>query len=120
MDQKDLNTFRQMLLAWREELLREAGGAVVHLTEMENYSSDPSDRATFEESREYLIRIRDRESRLIRKINDALDRIADDTYGICDMCGEEIAMGRLKARPVTTYCISCKILMETREKYFGT
>lgn len=120
MEQSDLDRFREILLAWRKELLGQAGGAVSRLADMEEKSPDPSDRATFEEGRDYLIRIRSRESRLIRKINEALGRIDDGTYGTCDTCGEPVGIGRLQARPVTCYCIECKTRMEAEEKTFGT
>lgn len=120
MEQSDLDRFQEILEAWKKELLGQAGGAVSRLADMEEKSPDPSDRATFEEGRDYLIRLRSRESRLIRKINEALERIADGSYGICETCGQEIGSGRMQARPVTTYCIECKTRMEAQEKTYGT
>jgi DnaK suppressor protein len=119
MEQKDLEHFQQLLLAWRDELIGYADGTMVRLTDMEDNSPDPSDRATFEEGRGYLLRIRDRESRLIRKINEALERIEDGSYGVCEGCGEQIAIGRLNARPVATYCIACKTRQENTERLTG-
>jgi DnaK suppressor protein len=120
MEQRDLDRFRTLLMAWREELMGRAEGAVTLLTDMAEQSADPLDRASFEEGRDYLIRIRSRENRLLRKIDEALERIEDGTYGRCDFCEEEIGLGRLEVRPVTTYCIACKTRMEAEEKRFGT
>lgn len=111
--------FKEILLTWREELIGQASGAMSSLSNMEENSSDPTDQATFEEGRSYLIRFRDRESRLIRKINETLGRIEDGSYGICDLCGEEIGVGRLEARPVATLCIACKTKTEASEKYLN-
>ncbi len=119
MEQKDLDRFREKLIAWREELLGRADGAVASLADVEDRSADPMDRASFDEGRDYLIRIRSRENRLLRKIEEALERISDGTYGTCDVCGEEIGSSRLEARPVTTCCISCKTRMEAEEKSYG-
>jgi DnaK suppressor protein len=80
---------------------------------------DPSDRASLESDRNFTLRIRDRERKLIVKIREALDRIEDGTYGICEECEEEISAERLKARPVTTLCIECKKRQETEEKVKG-
>jgi DnaK suppressor protein len=82
-------------------------------------SSDPIDRASLEADRDFALRMRDRESKLIRKIKNALVRIEEGTFGICEMCGEPIAVKRLKARPVTTHCIDCKRVMETLERLVG-
>jgi len=77
---------------------------------------DPNDRATQESDRTFELRIRDRERRLLNKIREALERIDEGTFGTCEMCGEQISEARLKARPVTTLCINCKIEQEKREK----
>lgn len=81
--------------------------------------ADPLDRATTEQGRNYTLRIRDRESRLITKIKNCLRAINDGEYGICESCGEPIAFARLKARPVTSYCIGCKSKREKWEKAAG-
>jgi DnaK suppressor protein len=81
---------------------------------------DPTDRAALESDRNFMLRIRDRERKLIVKIKEAIERIDSGTYGICEMCGEEISEARLKARPVTTLCIECKRKQETEEKLRGT
>jgi len=80
---------------------------------------NPLDRASFESDRSTLLRIRDRESYLIRKIKKALDRLEDGTFGICEFCGKEISIERLKVRPVTLHCIKCKTEMERMEKVSG-
>jgi DnaK suppressor protein len=80
---------------------------------------DPTDRASFEADLNFTLRIRDRERRLIQKIENALDRIDEGTFGICETCGDEINRRRLMARPVTTMCISCKTYSEAWEKAAG-
>ena len=84
----------------------------------ENFA-DPADRATAESDRAFTLRIRDRERRLIKKVKEALQRIDDGTYGICEECGEEISLSRLKARPVTRLCINCKAKQEEEESQRG-
>jgi len=85
---------------------------------VDNYP-DPTDRATMESDRNFELRIRDRERKLIGKIKDALERIEDGSFGICEECGEDISEQRLKARPVTTYCIDCKTNQEKDERVKG-
>jgi len=80
---------------------------------------DPNDRATLESGRSFELRIRDRERKLLSKIDEALVRIKDGSYGMCEECDEEIGIKRLEARPVTTLCIDCKTLQETKEKSKG-
>ena len=89
------------------------------MTEQKENFPDPTDRATLESDRNFMLRIRDRESKLIKKIKQALERIENDTYGICETCGEEISVERLKARPVTSQCIECKSKEEALEKALG-
>ena len=81
--------------------------------------ADRSDRATLESERNFTLRIRDREKMLVGKIKEALERIENGTYGICEECGEEISEGRLEARPVTMLCIECKSRQEAEEKLKG-
>ena len=90
------------------------------LKQQDNYSADPSDQATIDENQFLLLRIRDRESNLIYKIKKALERIEEGEFGMCEECGEEISIQRLKARPVTTQCINCKRKAEAFEKIHGT
>ena len=80
---------------------------------------DPTDRAALESDRNFLLRIRDRERKLVVKIQEALKRIDEGTFGICQECGEEISESRLKARPVATLCVECKRKQETQEKIEG-
>lgn len=101
----------------RTELLGEAT-AMMGRTDGEAYS-DVSDQASAEFDQSFVIRLKEREQKLLKKIDGALDRIAKNTYGICDGCGEEIPYPRLKARPVTTLCIDCKTLQEEQERIRG-
>jgi DnaK suppressor protein len=84
-----------------------------------DFSPDPLDQASSDRDRGMMERMRHRESRLIQKIEEALARIEDGTYGICEGCGEEIELARLKARPVATYCIECKTAQEKLERVTG-
>jgi DnaK suppressor protein len=115
MEQKDIEFFRNLLNQRLKELRSEAGKTVENMDEDENFP-DPTDRATMESNRNSELRIRDRERKLIFKIREALQRLEDGEFGICAECGEEIAIERLKARPVTTFCIECKSTQEVREK----
>lgn len=78
---------------------------------------DVSDQASAEVDQNFSMRIREREQKLLKKIDEALDRLAQNTYGICERCGEDIPYKRLKARPVTTLCIDCKTLQEQEERF---
>jgi RNA polymerase-binding transcription factor len=115
MDQKDIEFFRTLLNQRVNELRTEAGKTVDDMDEDENFP-DPSDRATMESNRNSVLRIRDRERKLIFKIQEALQRLDDGEFGICEECGEDISIERLKARPVTTLCIECKSSQEIEEK----
>jgi DnaK suppressor protein len=116
MKKKDLAYFRKMLIRWREDLYKQAAVTVTDLQEATVKAIDPADQASYEETLGFALRLRDRESRLIRKINESLVRIEEGTFGICDMCGENISIQRLKARPVTNFCITCKNKMEALEE----
>jgi len=116
---KKLQNFRVLLDGKLGELLSEATKTVTGMTSYEETFADPTDRATLESDRNFTLRIRDRERRLIAKIKEAIERIENGTYGICEMCGEEISEARLKARPVTTLCIDCKTRQEVDEKVRG-
>jgi len=115
MNQRDLKLFRKLLDEKMAELLAEADRTVDGMNEKENFP-DPTDRASLESNRNFTLRIRDRERKLISKIKEAIDRIDDGTYGKCEECGENIGLERLKARPVTTLCIDCKSLQEAEER----
>jgi DnaK suppressor protein len=119
MEQKDLDYFENLLTQWLDELLGKAGNTVVGLISSEDHLADPLDRAAFDSERSYTLRIRDRESVLIKKINASLNDIEDGVYGICDECGTEISIKRLKARPVARRCIQCKTKQEQRERLTG-
>ena len=116
MNSEKLEYFRVVLQEEMQALLDEAGKTVSEMTADNTNFPDPNDRASQESDRTFELRIRDRERRLINKIREALERIDDGSFGTCDMCGEEISEGRLKARPVTTLCIDCKIEEEKKEK----
>ncbi|MBI5048741.1 MAG: RNA polymerase-binding protein DksA [Deltaproteobacteria bacterium] len=117
MEKERLDFFKNLLNAKLEELLAEAGKAVTVLssTDEEGFP-DPTDRASHETNRNFLLRVKDRERRLIAKIHEALKRIDDGAYGICEICGEGISEKRLEVRPVTTSCIRCKEEEEAQEK----
>ena len=118
MDQKDLDYLTSLLNQELEELTRRGYEAVVDLRDQNNYFSDLVDKAAIETDRNFQLRIKDRESRLIKKIREALERTRDGSYGICENCGEEISIGRLKVRPVAVHCIDCKTKAEAMEKVY--
>jgi DnaK suppressor protein len=115
MDKNEVEFFRNLLTQRVRELRSEAGKTVENMDEDENFP-DPADRASMESSRNSILRIRDRERKLIFKIQEALQRLDDGEYGICEECGENIGIDRLKARPVTTLCIQCKSDQEVQER----
>ena len=119
MKKKDIENFKKHLTARLDDLLNQAGDTVSGMTETKENFPDPTDRAALEADRNFMLRIRDREHKLIKKIKKALDRIENETFGICESCGEEISIPRLKARPVTTQCIDCKTKEEAFEKALG-
>ena len=119
MKKKDISFFEELLRRRLQELLSQADDTVSGMTEQKENFPDPTDRATLESDRNFMLRIRDRESKLIRKIKKALERIENGTFGICEKCGEDISIKRLKARPVTTHCIECKTKEEAFEKALG-
>ena len=119
MKKKDLEFFKTLLSERLEELLSQADNTVSGMTAQKENFPDPTDRASLEADRNFMLRIRDREHKLIKKIKKALERIENGTFGICESCGEEISVERLKARPVTTQCIDCKSKEEALEKALG-
>jgi len=120
MKEEDLEYFRQLLETELAFLLDKAGTTVLELLGTSSDGEpDPLDRATIDDSRSGIYRIRSRESRLIKKIWSRLAAIEDGTYGICEDCEEPISIERLKARPVTSYCIACKSRREAYEKAVG-
>jgi DnaK suppressor protein len=116
MRQRDLSTFQKLLHERRRELLGEALRTVDGMGESRELFPDPTDRATLEYNRNLTLRIRDRERKLISKIDEALGRIEDGSYGKCEECGGDIGVERLRARPVTTLCIACKSQQEAEER----
>ncbi|ASK36532.1 RNA polymerase-binding protein DksA [Alcanivorax sp. N3-2A] len=108
--------FRQILLAWRQELMEEADRTMHHLQDEVANLPDPADRATQEEEFALELRTRDRERKLLKKIEKVLDQIDKDDYGFCEACGVEIGIRRLEARPTADLCIDCKELAEIKER----
>ena len=120
MDEKRLLYFKKILEERRNALLDGAEKTVSGMSnDYKEELLDPTDRAALESNRNFTLRIRDRERKLIGKLNEALERIEDGTFGICEMCGNQISEKRLMARPVTTLCIECKTEQETAEKMRG-
>ncbi len=116
MEKEKLEYFRTVLQEEMLSLLQEADKTVSEMTADTTNFPDPTDRATQESDRNFELRIRDRERKLLNKIKEALGRIDDGSFGTCEVCGEDISEGRLKARPVTTLCIDCKMEQERQEK----
>jgi DnaK suppressor protein len=119
MRRRDLNSFRKLLTRRLEELLMEAEKTKNTVKATEESPSDPIDQASNQLERDFLLRLRDRESKLILKIKEALERIENGTFGVCEECGEEISLKRLRARPMATLCIHCKHEQEALEKKNG-
>ena len=119
MDDKKIEEFRQLLQERLDELVKHAESTVSGMTDGKENFPDPTDRAALESDRNFLLRIRDRERKLINKIGEALERLEDGTYGICESCGEDISEERLKARPMATLCIDCKKRQESMERARG-
>jgi len=116
MNKDKLEHFKNKLEEMKEDLLSEADKTISEMTGQNDNYPDPTDRASAESDRNFELRIRDRERKLMNKVNSALKRIKDGTYGDCDGCGDEIGIARLEARPVTTLCIKCKTKQEDFEK----
>jgi DnaK suppressor protein len=118
LKKEDLEYFQGILQKQLDELVKGAGRTVDEMTETEGKSSfpDPTDRASMESDRNFELRIRDRERKLINKIRKALEKVEDGSFGFCEVCGEPIDFKRLEARPVTAHCIDCKTSEEAEEK----
>jgi len=108
--------FRTILLNWKKQLLGEMERTVHHMQDDVTAFADPNDRATQEEEFSIELRTRDRERKLIKKIEEALIKLDNSDYGYCEDCGVEIGLKRLEARPTATLCIDCKTIEEIREK----
>ncbi|MBQ3171957.1 MAG: RNA polymerase-binding protein DksA [Mailhella sp.] len=120
MTPQDLEYFRNMLNQMLVDAQRNGDSTLEEMTDSQSSYADPADRATAESDRAFTLRIRDRERKLITKIKEALQRMDDGEYGICEECGEDISLARLKARPVTTLCVSCKARQEEGEEVQGS
>jgi DnaK suppressor protein len=116
MNNVQLNHFRQILQEWKQDLMLEVDRTVSHMKDEAANFPDPNDRATQEEEFSLELRTRDRERKLIKKIESTLELIDQDEYGFCNACGIEIGIKRLEARPTATLCIDCKTLEEIKEK----
>ncbi len=116
MDAPQLAHFSTILNNWKKELMREVDRTVIHMQDDAANFPDPNDRATQESEFSLELRTRDRERKLIKKIDDALKDIESGDYGFCETCGIEIGIRRLEARPTATLCIDCKTLDEIRER----
>lgn len=116
MDAEQLDHFSVKLAEWKQQLMEEVDRTVGHMKDDATNFPDPNDRATQEEEFSLELRTRDRERKLIKKINEAQKRIDDDEYGYCETCGIEIGVSRLEARPTAELCIDCKTLEEIRER----
>jgi DnaK suppressor protein len=114
-----METYKSLLTQKINELLSEAGKTVSEMTSGKENYPDPNDRASLEADRNFELRIRDRERKLIMKMQEAIKRIEDGVFGICEVCGGPISEKRLMARPVTTLCIDCKTKQEKMEKLKG-
>ncbi|MBE0427382.1 MAG: RNA polymerase-binding protein DksA [Nitrospirae bacterium] len=115
MREKKIREIKKKLLSQKKILLGEAMAALNELPEQTVFP-DLGDQASAEINRNFMLRLRGRESKLLKKIEDALERMNQGIFGICDKCGQEIDIRRLEARPVTTMCIECKTLQEEEEK----
>ena len=116
MNEKQLAHIEQILLHWRQELMEEVDRTVLHMKDDAANFPDPSDRASQEEEFSIELRTRDRERKLIKKIEDALERLKNEDFGYCEACGIEIGLQRLEARPTATLCVDCKTISEIKEK----
>lgn len=116
MNEKQEAHFHAILNAWKSELMEEVDRTVHHMQDEAANFPDPNDRASQESDFSLELRTRDRERKLIKKIESMITRLENHDYGFCDSCGVEIGIRRLEARPTATQCIDCKTLDEIREK----
>ncbi|MBM7037843.1 RNA polymerase-binding protein DksA [Vibrio ulleungensis] len=116
MSPEQMAHFTKILEAWRDQLREEVERTVVHMQDEAANFPDPVDRASQEEEFSLELRNRDRERRLIKKIEKTLNKIVEDDFGFCDSCGVEIGIRRLEAHPTADLCIDCKTLAELKEK----
>jgi DnaK suppressor protein len=116
MNEKQREHFKAILLKWKSQLMQEVDRTVTHMKDEAANFPDPADRATQEEEFSLELRTRDRERKLIKKIDSTIERIEEDDYGYCDACGVEVGIKRLEARPTADMCIDCKTLAEIKER----
>ncbi len=116
MNEKQREHFKAILRTWKQELMQEVDRTVSHMKDEAANFPDPADRATQEEEFSLELRTRDRERKLIKKIDATMELIDQDDYGYCEACGVEIGIQRLEARPTASQCIDCKTLAEIKEK----
>jgi DnaK suppressor protein len=119
MNADQVEHFRNILLTWKRDLMEEVDRTVHHMQDEAANFPDPNDRATQESEFSMALRARDRERKLIKKIDESLANLDNEEYGYCEACGVEIGIRRLEARPTATQCIDCKTLDEIREKQMG-
>ncbi len=119
MNEQQVEHFRNILLAWKRELMEEVDRTVHHMQDEAANFPDPNDRATQESEFTMELRTRDRERKLIKKIDESLAKLDSGEYGYCEECGVEIGIRRLEARPTATLCIDCKTLAEIKERQMG-
>ena len=111
--------FRNLLIEWKQALMEEVERTMHHMQDEASNFPDPNDRATQEEEFALELRTRDRERKLIKKIHESLTMLESGDYGYCEICGGEIGIQRLEARPTATLCIDCKTLAEIKERQQG-
>jgi DnaK suppressor protein len=119
MNEAQVEHFRRILQNWKAELMKEVDRTVHHMQDEAANFPDPNDRATQESEFSLELRTRDRERKLIKKIEESLENLERGEYGYCETCGVEIGLRRLEARPTATQCIDCKTLDEIRERQVG-
>ena len=119
MNKRKRAQYKKLLEKSLSHLIEEASETLNGMSSEKALFPDPTDRAALESDRNFLLRIRDRERKLVVKIQEALKRIDDGTFGTCQECGEDISESRLKARPVATLCVECKRMQEREEKMAG-
>lgn len=119
MNEKQQAHFRKILLGWKAELSQDIDTTIHSMQDEATVFADPNDRATQESDMALELRNRDRERKLIKKIDETVAKIESGEYGYCESCGVEIGLERLQARPTASLCIDCKTLEEIREKQMG-
>ena len=119
MKPDDIETLKASLLKTLKDLQERSKGTIAYIAGQQDQLPESIDRSAMDSDRNFFLRLKNREGKLIQKIETALDRIEEGSYGICETCGEDISVKRLKARPVTEHCIECKTASEAAEKLNG-